>query len=94
MAKPGDIDLNANKTVEDILGTKACDDSGMTPEQKGIRVRDIMFSTSATFDPPAGQSKGKQLSGDDWQKIIDATEKRTGWTYKGAGAHSCCCTFP
>jgi hypothetical protein len=94
MADPID---DPDKTVLEKFGPEACDGAKMSAEQKKIRIRDIMRSSSQRFDPPDDPTggKGKRLSDDDWKKIADACERWSGgWKYNPVGAQTCCCTFP
>ena len=97
----GDPQDDGDKTVEQKLGTKACEEGearyatenpGKTVKIKKIRVRDVMRSQPARFDEEG--KPGNTVSGAEWEGIIFAIEARNpGWKYKGSGANSCCCTW-
>jgi hypothetical protein len=84
--------FDPNKTVEELLGMKATREAKLTDQEKNFTWRDIARSNQARFDPPAGQT-ANVISGPQWDHIILAIEKKTGFKYKGGGANSCCCTL-
>lgn len=97
---PGDPRDDGDKTVEEKLGTEACEtgeqrfqkETGRAVAIKKLRVRDVMRSQPARFDEVG--KPGDLLNGDQWKGIIYAIEARNpGWKYQGTGPNSCCCTW-
>jgi hypothetical protein len=91
MAFPGEPFI-PDKTIEEILGTEACQAAGLTDAEKGRRWRDIAFSNQAQFAPNDGK-KAETIQGGEWDHIIKAIEHHTKFTYKGRGPNSCCTTL-
>ena len=102
--KPGDrpeCKDHGEKTVEDKLGTDACEageaqfkqTTGSDVSIKNITIRQVMISQPAPFEE-TGKPTPPRVDGDQWQGIIFAIEAANpGWKYAGAGPNACCCTW-
>jgi hypothetical protein len=89
-AAKGDGGDDKDRNLTDIIGSK--NDDKLTDKVKTANYGQLMAHYG--WVPPDGTIiPNPQFSDKDWDSLVDAIQKETGWTYHGH-IRSCCSCWP